>query len=79
MALATMTLEVIGIRTPMNETDKEKKAKTVQVELRPLQNADEAIPFPPFAGPGISQTIEVDRKEQPELGARVTVTYEVAP
>lgn len=80
MTLATMTLEVVGIRTPANETDKEKKAKRVQVELRTPPSAGETpAPLPLTLAPAAQQTIEVDRKDAPELGALVTVTYEVAP
>lgn len=70
--------QVVGTRTPAHETDKEKKAKRVQVELRPRPSAEEPTAPLPLMPPIIQQTIEVDRKDMPELGATVPVTYEVA-
>ncbi|MDQ3556867.1 MAG: hypothetical protein M3409_08830 [Gemmatimonadota bacterium] len=78
MTMTTMTLEVVGVRTLPGEGDKEKKGRRVQVELRALPSEAETGLVLPMMGPLQQQTIEVDRKDQPELGARVTVTYEVA-
>lgn len=83
MAMATMTLEVVGIRALSGEGadrgEKEKKSRRVQVELRALPKEGETGALLPLVGPLQQQTIEVERKDQPELGARVRVTYEVAP
>ncbi len=77
MTLATMTLEVSGLRTVPGPRGKDEAARKVQVELRPQQSTTDAAPPPAPMAMMVHQMIEVDKASQPELGSLVRVSYEV--